>query len=92
MKVAFCELLCESFGQGILQAYILSQELGKGDLCLPNKGTLSWNMKIDYWPHLRRNFTSYSSETGAETGVKCICDLWVAKGLEHCYPSAFLVG
>ena len=89
-KMAFCELVFKSFGQAILQAYILSQELGKSDVCLPNKGTLSWDIRVDLWPHLTSNFTSYSTQTGVETESRCICDLWVAKGLEHCYPSAFL--
>ena len=85
IKIAFCELLCKSFGQGILQAYILSQKLGSTILCLP-----TLDMKSNSWSHMNNRFTSYSTETGAEVKSKCVCDLWVAKGLEHCYPSIFL--
>ena len=90
MKLAFCELLCENFGQGILQAHILSHELGKSDLCLPNDGTLNWAIKTEHWPTLSNNFASFSALNGVKMGSNCICDLWVAKGLEHCYPATFL--
>ena len=51
MKIAICELVCESLGQGILQAYILSQQLGKEDICLPDGPMLRWSLKgqEDLW-------------------------------------------
>ena len=36
MKLAISELICESLGQGILQAFILSKQLGTEEICLPD--------------------------------------------------------
>ena len=90
--LAICELVCESLGQGILQAYILSQQLGRDDICLPPQGTMHWNMtrKDTDWLE-ETGFISYdtqSGEKGFDTG--CTCENWIATGADHCYHSDFL--
>ena len=94
MKLAISELVCESLGQGILQAYILSAQLGKDDVCLPTKDVMNVNMTenlINGWPSQNENFEAHYVQTGTISS-DCSCELWVAKGAYHCYGSNFLEG
>ena len=90
MKLVISGLVCGSLGQGILQAYILSQRLGTDNICLPSPGAMQWNMTRNESNWLSpTEFTSYDTQSG-ETASGCTCDQWIAKGADHCYLSDFL--
>ena len=95
MKLAISELVCESLGQGILQAYILSNQLGREDICLPaDRRLLSLNVQESLWKNSsddKQKFYSYAKNTQTESSTReCDCSMWVAKGAEHCYPEEYL--
>ena len=53
IKLAVSELVCESLGQGILQAYILSKQLGREDICLPDQNLLSLTVNESLWKNAK---------------------------------------
>ena len=101
VKLAISELICESLGQGILQAYILSRQLGTEDICVPHKDFLKSNItKQDIqWENQTINkFQSFVTNKPKikqlsflyEQSKYCDCKLRIAKGAEHCYPETYL--
>ena len=92
MKLTIAELLCESLGQGMLQGYILSKELGKEGVCLPDKALLQIDVHTlaDKWPQVERNFSFFGVNDANRKMLaghdRCDCEVWVAKGLDHCFP------
>ena len=101
MKLAISELVCESLGQGILQAFILSHQLGKEEICLPNASSLHWSAKggMNTWLGAKDGFRSHAVGHQAAEATelsanlrkgRCHCDVWVARGAEHCFPESLL--
>ena len=96
MMLTMAQLLCESLGQGILQGHILSKELGKEDVCLPNKELLQFDddTLAKRWSQVGGNFSSFGVDdaNGQMGRHRCDCEVWIAKGLDHCFPDHDLQG
>ena len=93
VKLAVSELICESLGQGILQAFILSKQLGTEDICLPQRGFMTSNIsetKVQ-WTNIENNtFRSFVTSGSTAQTRDCSCELRIAKGAEHCYSENYL--
>ena len=100
VKLAVSELMCESLGQGILQTYILSNQLGKEEICFPdafeNPGrgmspTEIWlEGNISFKAHMVNGHSGLFEDRMTSPNKSCDCNFWVAKGAEYCYPSHLL--
>ena len=73
MQLAFAELICESFGQGALQMFILSAELGKEDICLFEEEALQY--LNESWSSFK-NYRAFSLETKDMLASSLIKSLW----------------